>query len=75
MTEITRELIMELRALRREIQALRMELERLRGEAEEIEPEDDLSDLLQQAEQVAEIIAEDSGLESGSGAKERWQLL
>ncbi|WP_148689248.1 hypothetical protein [Methanopyrus sp. SNP6] len=74
--ELVRELIEELRALRHEIYMLRMELERLRGEVEKVEPEDDISDLLQRAERAAEIAVEDIDLELESDERDsRWSLL
>ncbi|WP_456483919.1 hypothetical protein [Methanopyrus kandleri] len=73
-TELIRELIMELRALRHEIHMLRMELEKLRSEVDEVEPDDDFSELLQQSEHVPEVVIEDSvGPDSVAG--ERWRLL
>ncbi|WP_456481427.1 hypothetical protein [Methanopyrus sp.] len=73
--ELIRELIMELRALRREVHMLRVELERLRSEAREVEPNDDLSELLQRPERVSEVAIEDGDLGSDSVMGERWRLL
>ncbi|WP_456483551.1 hypothetical protein [Methanopyrus kandleri] len=74
-TELVRELIEELRALRHEICMLRMELERLRGEVEEVESEDDIPDLLRRAERVAEMAVGDIDLELESDEEGRWSLL
>ncbi|WP_456481263.1 hypothetical protein [Methanopyrus sp.] len=73
--ELVRELIEELRALRHEIYMLRAELEKLRSGVEEVEPEDDLSELLRRAERAAEMAVGDIDLDPESDEEGRWSLL